>query len=87
MRELDGEEFFEHRTAVRSERADVTGDVGHGGTVWGGGTTAMIRAAGRRRMTVAVNLQRWNRLDSSGRPQPHAVDDALAAFVRSALYD
>nr|WP_309221654.1 serine hydrolase domain-containing protein [Streptomyces sp. Act143] len=59
---------------------------GHGGTVWGGGTLAVIRADGRRRMAVAVNLQRWNRLDSAGRPQPHPIDDALAAFFRTAMY-
>ncbi|MFJ6479444.1 MULTISPECIES: serine hydrolase domain-containing protein [unclassified Streptomyces] len=59
---------------------------GHGGTVWGGGTLAMTRADGRRQMAVAVNMQRWNRLDSSGRPQPHPIDDALATLYRLAMY-
>ncbi|MFD7700653.1 serine hydrolase domain-containing protein [Streptomyces caelestis] len=59
---------------------------GHGGTVWGGGALAMIRADGKRRMAVAVNLQRWNRLDSSGNPQPHPIDDALATLYRVAMY-
>ncbi|MEW2068997.1 serine hydrolase domain-containing protein [Streptomyces sp. NPDC007346] len=59
---------------------------GHGGTVWGGGTLAMIRADGKRQLAVAVNLQRWNRLDPSGRPQPHPIDDALAALHRVAMY-
>ncbi|MFJ2900559.1 serine hydrolase domain-containing protein [Streptomyces sp. NPDC087218] len=59
---------------------------GHGGTVWGGGTLAMTRADGERRMAVALNTQRWNRLDSSGRPQPHPIDDALAALYRVAMY-
>ncbi len=59
---------------------------GHGGTVWGGGALAMIRADGKRQMAVAVNLQRWNRLDSSGTPQPHPIDDALAALYREAMY-
>lgn len=59
---------------------------GHGGTVWGAGMLAMTRADGRRQMAVAVNLQRWNRLGSSGRPQPHPVDDALAALHRVAMY-
>ncbi|MEU6106741.1 serine hydrolase domain-containing protein, partial [Streptomyces flaveolus] len=59
---------------------------GHGGTVWGGGALTMTRADGRRQMSVAVNLQRWNRLDSTGRPQPHAIDDALAALYRLAMY-
>ncbi|MFD8590950.1 serine hydrolase domain-containing protein [Streptomyces sp. NPDC059637] len=59
---------------------------GHGGTVWGGGALAMTRADGKRQMSVAVNMQRWNRIDSSGKPQPHPVDDALAALYRVAMY-
>ncbi|MEV4878457.1 serine hydrolase domain-containing protein [Streptomyces cyaneofuscatus] len=59
---------------------------GHGGTVWGGGTLAMIRADGKRQMAVAVNLQRWNTFDASGRPQPHPIDDALATLHRVAMY-
>ncbi|WP_030019696.1 serine hydrolase domain-containing protein [Streptomyces monomycini] len=59
---------------------------GHGGTVWGGGALAMTRADGKRQMAVAVNMQRWNRLDSSGKPQPHPIDHALAALFRVALY-
>lgn len=59
---------------------------GHGGTVWGGGALAMTGADGRRQMAVAVNTQRWNGLDPSGRPQPHAIDAALAALYRVALY-
>ncbi|MGW7568392.1 serine hydrolase domain-containing protein [Streptomyces tendae] len=59
---------------------------GHGGTAWGAGALAMISADGRRRMAVAVNLQRWNALDSSGRPRPHPLDEALAAFHRAAMY-
>ncbi|MEQ0561822.1 serine hydrolase domain-containing protein [Amycolatopsis sp. NEAU-NG30] len=58
---------------------------GHGGTVWGGGTLAVVSADGRRRMAVAVNLQRWNRLDAAGRPQPHPIDHALAEFTRLAM--
>ncbi|MFB6807959.1 serine hydrolase domain-containing protein [Streptomyces sp. NPDC056387] len=59
---------------------------GHGGTVWGGGALAMTRADGGRQMAVAVNMQRWNGLDSSGRPQPHPVDDALARLYQLAMY-
>ncbi|NBF00439.1 beta-lactamase family protein [Nonomuraea sp. KC401] len=58
---------------------------GHGGTVWGAGTLSMTRADGRRQLSVAVNLQRWNRLDASGRPQPHPIDGALAAFHQVAM--
>src|SRR4051794_26548553 len=59
---------------------------GHGGSVWGGGALSMTRADGRRQMSVAVNMQRWNRLGPSGRPQPHPIDVALAAFHRLAMY-
>ncbi len=59
---------------------------GHGGTVWGGGELAMTRADSKRQMAVAVNLQRWNTLDSTGRPQPHPIDAALAALCRVAMY-
>ncbi|MFD0021658.1 serine hydrolase domain-containing protein [Streptomyces sp. NPDC058382] len=59
---------------------------GHGGSAWGAGALSMIRTDGRRRMSVAVNLQRWNRLDASGKPQPHAIDGALVALYREALY-
>jgi D-alanyl-D-alanine carboxypeptidase len=55
---------------------------GHDGTVWGGGALSMTRADGRRQLSVAVNLMRWNRLDASGRPQPHPLDAALAALYR-----
>ncbi|MET8032183.1 serine hydrolase domain-containing protein [Streptomyces sp. NPDC005345] len=59
---------------------------GHGGTVWGGGALAMTRADGGRQMSVAVTAQRWNRLDATGRPQPHPIDAALADFYRLAMY-
>ncbi|MCZ4124927.1 serine hydrolase domain-containing protein [Streptomyces sp. H39-S7] len=59
---------------------------GHGGTVWGAGTLSMIRADGKRQMSVAVNLQRWNKLDSASRPQPHPIDAALAVLHRVAMY-
>ncbi|WP_327087208.1 beta-lactamase family protein [Nonomuraea sp. NBC_01738] len=58
---------------------------GHGGTVWGGGALSMTSADGKRQMSVAVNVQRWNKLDSMGRPQPHPIDDALAALYRVAM--
>jgi D-alanyl-D-alanine carboxypeptidase len=59
---------------------------GHGGTVWGGGALAVIRADGERQLSVAVNRQRWNELDASGVPQPHPIDEALAALYQVAMY-
>ncbi|WP_240506884.1 serine hydrolase domain-containing protein [Thermoactinospora rubra] len=58
---------------------------GHDGTVWGAETLSLTRADGRRQMSVAMNLVRWNKLDSSGKPQHHPIDDALSAFYRQAL--
>jgi D-alanyl-D-alanine carboxypeptidase len=63
------------------------GDIfwGHDGSVWGGGAISMTRADGRCQMSIAVNLQRWNVLDASGRPQHHDIDDALSDFCRLAM--
>jgi len=58
---------------------------GHDGTVWGAGAMTMIRADGKRQMSVAVNLMRWNKLDSSGKPQRHPIDEALPAFYQLAM--
>ncbi|MFI6206937.1 hypothetical protein ACIBAI_11085 [Streptomyces sp. NPDC051041] len=45
----------------------------------------LTRADGGRRMSVAVDLTRWNELDSSGKPRRHPVDDALSALHRQAM--
>jgi D-alanyl-D-alanine carboxypeptidase len=58
---------------------------GHDGSVWGAGAFSMSRADGKRQVTVMVNLMRWNRLDPSGKPQRHAIDDALHGLYRLAM--
>jgi D-alanyl-D-alanine carboxypeptidase len=58
---------------------------GHDGSVWGAGAMSMTRDDRKRQMSVAVNLMRWNRLDLSGKPQHHPIDDALAAFYQLAM--
>jgi D-alanyl-D-alanine carboxypeptidase len=58
---------------------------GHDGTVWGAGAISMTRADGRRQMSVAVNLMRWNTLDSSGKPRHHPIDDALRDLYHLAM--
>jgi D-alanyl-D-alanine carboxypeptidase len=58
---------------------------GHDGTVWGAGAMSMTRADGQRQMSVAVNLMRWNKLDGSGTPQHHPIDDALRIFYQLAM--
>jgi len=58
---------------------------GHDGTVWGAGAMSMTRADGKRQMSVAVNLMRWNKLDSTGKPQHHPIDEALGALYQLAM--
>ena len=58
---------------------------GHDGTVWGAGAMTMTRADGRRQMSIAINLMRWNKLDSSGKPQHHPIDAALPALYKLAM--
>jgi len=58
---------------------------GHDGSVWGGGAISMASADGNRQMSVAVNLQRWNELDSAGKPRTHAIDDALTGLHELAM--
>ena len=58
---------------------------GHDGTVWGAGAISMTRADGKRQMSVMVNLMRWNKLDSSGNPERHPIDDALPALYQVAM--
>lgn len=54
---------------------------GHDGTVWGAGTVSMTRADGRRQLSIALNLMRWNKPGSSG----HPIDDALSALKQRAM--
>ena len=58
---------------------------GHDGTVWGAGAISMTSADGQRQMSVAVNLQRWNKLDDAGKPQPHPIDESLQALHHLAM--
>ncbi len=58
---------------------------GHDGSVWGAGAISMTSEDGTRQMSVAVNIQRWNMLDSTGKPQRHAIDEALETFCLMAM--
>ncbi|WKX74541.1 serine hydrolase [Streptomyces sp. XD-27] len=58
---------------------------GHDGSAWGAGTMSLTRADGKRQMSVAINLARWNERDSSGKPQHHPIDDALSTLYRQAM--
>jgi len=58
---------------------------GHEGTVWGARALSLARADGERQMSIAMNLERWNELDSSGKPRHHPIDDALSTLERQAM--
>jgi D-alanyl-D-alanine carboxypeptidase len=58
---------------------------GHDGSVWGGGAMSMASADGKRQMSVAINLQRWNALGPQGKPLPHPIDEALASLYALAM--
>lgn len=58
---------------------------GHDGTVWGAETISLTRSDGKRQMSAAMNLARWNTPNSSGIPQPHPIDDALSTFYQQAM--
>ncbi|MEU0276204.1 serine hydrolase domain-containing protein [Streptomyces sp. NPDC006307] len=57
---------------------------GHDGSAWGAGTISLTRADGRRQMSVAVNLARWSRPASPGKPRPHPIDTALERLYERA---
>jgi D-alanyl-D-alanine carboxypeptidase len=58
---------------------------GHDGTVWGARTLSLTHSDGERQLSIAMNLVRWNELDSSGIPRRHPIDEALSAFERLAM--
>jgi D-alanyl-D-alanine carboxypeptidase len=58
---------------------------GHDGTVWGAQTVSLTRADGERQMSIAMNLVRWNTMDSTGQPQHHPIDDALSTLTQQAM--
>ncbi|MFD0360500.1 serine hydrolase domain-containing protein [Nocardia sp. GCM10030253] len=58
---------------------------GHDGTVFGAETMSLTRDDGKRQMSVAMNLVRWNKMDPSGKPQPHPIDDALSTLYQQAM--
>ncbi|MDQ0749917.1 D-alanyl-D-alanine carboxypeptidase [Streptomyces africanus] len=58
---------------------------GHDGAVFGAGMTALSSRDGKRQVALAQNLMKYQSVDENGRPKPHAVDDALYAYVVRAL--
>ncbi|MFI6423077.1 serine hydrolase domain-containing protein [Streptomyces sp. NPDC050842] len=81
---LDGS-MIEYGLGLHKVTKDCGTFWGHDGSVWGAGTISLTRADGKRQMSVAVNLQRWNEPDSSGVPQPHPIDGALSTLYGEAL--
>ncbi|MFI8825517.1 serine hydrolase domain-containing protein [Streptomyces sp. NPDC053431] len=58
---------------------------GHDGAVFGAGTWSLATEDGRRQVSVAYNLMKYQRLDEQGRPLPEPITPALYAFVDGAL--
>ncbi|TDB80491.1 class A beta-lactamase-related serine hydrolase [Actinomadura sp. KC216] len=58
---------------------------GHDGVVFGAGTQSLSSAGGARQITFALNLTKYQKLDSDGVPVPHPIDSALSAHVVEAL--
>lgn len=58
---------------------------GHYGTVWGALTMSLVNPDNGCQLSLALNLARWNELDSEGKPRRHPIDDALDAFQLAAL--
>ncbi|WP_218009862.1 serine hydrolase domain-containing protein [Actinomadura kijaniata] len=82
----DGQSRFDYGLGLRPFQIPGCGTLwGHDGTVWGAQTMSLTSADGRRQMSLAMNLVRWNRFDASGKPQPHPIDGALASFYRQAM--
>lgn len=58
---------------------------GHDGAVFGAGTQSLSSAGGKRQVSVAFNLMKYQQLDANGMPVPNPIDSALAAHVVEAL--
>ncbi len=76
---------IEYGLGLHRQRTSAGTYWGHDGTVWGAMALSLISDDGRRQMSLATNLVRWNRVDGAGRPQPHPIDAALARFRTLAL--
>ncbi|TJZ57466.1 beta-lactamase family protein [Streptomyces piniterrae] len=83
---LDGSTKIDYGLGLHKVKTRDCGTFwGHDGTVWGAQTMSLTRADGKRQMSVAMNLVRWNKTDSSGKPQRHPVDDALKTLYQQAM--
>jgi D-alanyl-D-alanine carboxypeptidase len=58
---------------------------GHDGAVFGAGMTALSSRDGKRQVALAQNLMKYQSVDENGDIEPHAIDDALYAYVVRAL--
>ncbi|MFD7020241.1 serine hydrolase domain-containing protein [Streptomyces sp. NPDC059161] len=58
---------------------------GHDGAVFGAGTVALSSPDGKRQMSLAFNLMKYQKLDANGKVEPSPIDAAFAAFYGRAL--
>ncbi|MFD4629895.1 serine hydrolase domain-containing protein [Streptomyces sp. NPDC058284] len=81
VRALDGSKTLDYGLGLHRVVVPGAGTFwGHDGTAWGAGTLSLSRADGGRQLSFALNLMRWNSLDSAGKPRPHPIDGALAVL-------
>lgn len=86
VRTQDGHQMIDYGLGLQRFTIAGCGSFwGHDGTVWGAQTMSLTSADGKRRMSVAMNLARWNELDSAGQPQHHSIDAALSNLYRQAM--
>ncbi|MEU7014062.1 serine hydrolase domain-containing protein [Streptomyces sp. 2RAF24] len=58
---------------------------GHDGAVFGAGTWALSTEDGRRQVSIAYNLMKYQRFDEQGQPLPDLITPALYGYVDGAL--
>jgi D-alanyl-D-alanine carboxypeptidase len=82
---LDGQKIEYGLGLHRTELPDAGTFWGHDGTVWGALTISLTRTDGKRQLSVAMNLARWNRLNAPD--EIHPIDKALSALRQLATRD
>jgi D-alanyl-D-alanine carboxypeptidase len=58
---------------------------GHDGAVFGAGTQSLSTPDGRRQMTFAINLMKYQRMGPDGAPMVHPIDIAIAGHALTAM--
>ncbi|MFE5299694.1 serine hydrolase domain-containing protein [Streptomyces sp. NPDC056632] len=81
----DGEVVMRYGLGLYTLRMPSGWYWGHDGAVFGAGTWSLATEDGRRQVSVAYNLMKYQRLDEQGHTLPEPITPALYAFVDGAL--